>query len=177
MRKLTYDEIAQQRFSPEPLKTQERLPIYLLLDNVRSLYNVGAIFRTADGARVSKIFLCGYTPSPPRKEIDKTALGATTTVPWEHFREPQTVITRLKSEGIPLYVLEQTDKSMPYYTLTRKNFPLCLVIGNEITGVSQEIISLADAAIDIPMFGMKQSLNVAVAAGIAMFDLVRIFKE
>ncbi|MBI4811149.1 MAG: RNA methyltransferase [Ignavibacteriales bacterium] len=148
--------------------------MYGLLDNIRSLYNVGAIFRTADGARISKLFLCGYTPYPPRKEIEKTALGATSTIPWEYFKNPLDAIDLLKSQGIRICVLEHTDKSLPYYSLTKDVFPLCLVVGNEITGVSKEILSQADYAIDIPMYGMKQSLNAAIAFGITTFDCVRI---
>ena len=177
MRKLTYEEIADNRFTPEKLQSLSRLPIYLLLDNIRSLYNVGSIFRSADGARISKLYLTGYSPSPPRREIDKTALGATLTVPWEYIKDPAEAAHIIKSQNITLCVLEQTSASRPYYTLTRNHFPLCLVIGNEINGVSKELIDHADYAVDIPMYGMKQSLNVAVAAGIALFDFVRTLTE
>ena len=176
MKKLSHDEIAARRFTIEQLGREQRSPIYVLLDNVRSLYNVGSIFRTADGARVAKIFLCGYTPFPPRKEIEKTALGATNAVPWEHVSDPHTVIETLRAQGVPVCVLEHTDASVPYYSLTKKNFPLCLVVGNEITGVRKEILQRADTAVEIPMFGMKQSLNVAVAFGVAVFEFVRILR-
>ncbi len=172
MRKLTHEEIRRHRQTAESLAGQERHPIVALVDNVRSLYNVGSIFRTAEGARIRKLYLCGYTPHPPRKEIDKTALGATATVPWEYVRDPIAVIRSLKEEGLPIVVLEQTDASVPYSTVQRKDFPLCLVVGNEITGVSPEIVAQADLAIDIPMYGVKQSLNVAVAFGIAVFGLL-----
>jgi tRNA G18 (ribose-2'-O)-methylase SpoU len=177
MRKLTHDEIARQRFTLQELEREERFPIIILLDNIRSLYNVGSIFRTADGARVTKLFLCGYTPHPPRKEIEKTALGATSTVPWEYVQDPFVAIRTLKSQGIRLCILEHTDHSTAYHDVQRQHFPLCLVIGNEITGVSKEIIAEADFAIDIPMFGMKQSLNAAVAMGIATFELMRIWRD
>lgn len=177
MKKLAHDEIARHRFTAEQLSTGARSPIYVILDNVRSLYNVGSMFRTADGARVAKMFLCGYTPFPPRDEIEKTALGATKTVPWEHLQDPQAAIQKIKSQGIPLCVLEHTDSSTSYYSLCKQDFPLCLVVGNEITGVRKEILQHADRAIDIPMYGMKQSLNVAVAFGIAVFDFVRILKN
>src|SRR2546428_7136213 len=119
MRKLTHDEIARQRLTVEALKQVERAPIYALLDNIRSLYNVGSIFRTSDGARLAKLFLCGYTPHPPRREIEKTALGATETVPWQYFKKPDDAISILKAQHIPLYVLEHTDRSIPYYRLGR----------------------------------------------------------
>jgi tRNA G18 (ribose-2'-O)-methylase SpoU len=177
MRKLSHEEIAKNRFSVESLKGAERLPIYVMLDNIRSLYNVGSMFRSSDGARIEKLLLCGYTPHPPRKEIEKTALGATSTVPWEYFKNPKDAIAWVKSRGIALCVLEHTDSSVPYYSLTPAQFPLCLVVGNEITGISKDIVSEADLAVDIPMYGLKQSLNVAVAYGIALYEFVRILKR
>ncbi len=176
MRKLDRDEIAQHRFTKERLDLEGRLPVFLLLENIRSLYNVGSIFRSADGARVAKVFLCGYTPYPPRKEIEKTALGATGTVPWEYFTRVEDALAALKDTGIPLCAVEHTDASVPYYTLSRDTYPLCLAIGNEITGLSNEILTRAERAIDIPMYGMKQSLNAAVAAGIVLYESVRILK-
>jgi tRNA G18 (ribose-2'-O)-methylase SpoU len=175
MRKLSHEEIAQHRFNPEQLAKMQRLPVFCLLDDIRSLYNVGSMFRTADGARISKLFLCGYTPHPPRKEIEKTALGATQTVPWEYHKDPIPLISALKSQGIRICVLEHTDHSIPYFQLQKIDSPICLVVGNEITGVSNEVIQAADLAIDIPMYGMKQSLNAAIAFGIAIFEIVRIF--
>ncbi len=176
MRKLSHEEIAKKRLKIEQLKNKIRFPIYGLLDNIRSLYNVGSIFRTADGARLAKLFLCGYTPYPPRKEIEKTALGATSTVPWEYHHDPIPIIHHLKSQGVRICVLEHTDKSLPYHSLTKKDFPLCIIVGNEITGVTKDILPYADIAIDIPMYGMKQSLNASIAFGITIFDCVRIFK-
>lgn len=155
----------------------ERFPVYALLDNIRSLYNVGSIFRTADGARLSRLILTGFTPHPPRKEIEKTALGATATVPWEYVRDGVEAVTALKREGIRICLVEQTDRSIPYHALSRRDFPLCLVIGNEITGISRELLPLADLSVDIPMFGMKQSLNAAVAFGITAFECVKIVGE
>ncbi|MBI3189427.1 MAG: RNA methyltransferase [Ignavibacteriales bacterium] len=177
MRKLTHEEISKHRYSPDELKTIPRLPIYVLLDNIRSLYNVGSVFRTSDGARIEKLFLTGYTPFPPRKEIEKTALGATNTVPWEYHKDPIETIHPLKSQGIRVCTLEHTDKSIPYYSLTKEHFPLCLIVGNEITGVRKEIIAETDFSVDIPMFGMKQSLNAAVAYGIAVFEFVKILRS
>ncbi|HZY09814.1 MAG TPA: RNA methyltransferase [Bacteroidota bacterium] len=177
MRKLQYDEIAQKRLSPEQLQKETRFPVYILLDNVRSLYNVGSIFRSADGARVTKLYLCGYTPHPPRKEIEKTALGATATVPWEYVKDPHLVISQLKQRGIHICLLEQTDQSEQYFSIQKNRFPLCLVVGNELSGISKEIIAQADSAVEIPMFGMKHSLNVAVALGIVLFEFINILNS
>lgn len=176
MRKLSHAEISRFRFTKEQLLKEDRFPIYVLLDNIRSLYNVGSIFRTSDGARISKLILTGFTPHPPRKEIEKTALGSTETVPWEYVKSPVEAINRLKTNSIRICVLEHTNESKPYFTITKEDFPICLVVGNELTGVSKEVLDMADMAVDIPMFGLKQSLNAAVAYGIAVFELVKIFK-
>jgi len=175
MRKLTYDELSAKRLTPEQLSQEQRYPIFILLDNIRSLYNVGSIFRTADGARISNLILCGYTPHPPRKEIEKTALGATGTVPWTYITSAVEAIAELKSKGIRICVLEQTETSRAYHSITPDLFPLCLVVGNEITGVSAQVMAEADLAVEIPMFGMKQSLNAAVALGITLFEFVRVW--
>lgn len=177
MRKLSHDEIAARRLSPKHISAAERFPIYGMLDNIRSLYNVGSIFRTSDGALIRKLFLCGYTPHPPRKEIEKTALGATETVPWEHFASTDECLAAIRREGAKLCVLEHTTSSIAYTAVRRQDFPICLVVGNELTGISPEVIAAADLAIEIPMYGTKQSLNAAVAYGIALFELVKIWKE
>ncbi len=153
------------------------MPIYGLLDNIRSLYNVGSAFRTSDGALIRKLYLCGYTPHPPRKEIEKTALGSTKSVAWEYHADPLVAIAVVKAEGARVCVLEQTTQSTPYYNVSKKDFPICLIVGNEITGVSPQVIAAADMAIDIPMYGVKQSLNAAVAYGIALFELVKIWNS
>jgi tRNA G18 (ribose-2'-O)-methylase SpoU len=174
MKKLTHDEIAARRYTLEALQSEPRLPITVLLDNIRSLYNVGSIFRTSDGGRIARLILTGYTPHPPRKEIAKTALGATESVPWEYVRDPLEAVARLKAQGVRICALEHTSASVPYYTVGKDAFPLCLVVGNEITGVSAAVLAEADMAVDIPMFGMKQSLNAAVAYGVALYEFVRI---
>jgi tRNA G18 (ribose-2'-O)-methylase SpoU len=176
MKKLTHDEIAQRRLTLEELRSEPRLPITVLLDNIRSLYNVGSIFRTSDGGRITRLILTGYTPHPPRKEIEKTALGATESVPWEYVRDPLEAIAGLKREGTTICALEHTSASVPYYTVDKGSFPLCLVVGNEITGVSPAILAEADMAVDIPMYGMKQSLNAAVAYAVALYEFVRIVR-
>jgi tRNA G18 (ribose-2'-O)-methylase SpoU len=177
MRKLTHDEIASKRLAKDSLPQANRIPVVAIVDNVRSLYNVGSIFRTSDGAMIEKLILTGFTPYPPRKEIEKTALGATESIPWEYYRSPLEVVSQYKTRGYKIVCLEQTDSSIPYYSLSQDHFPLCLIIGNEITGVSKALIELCDAAIDIPMFGIKQSLNVGVAYGIALFELCKIWRE
>ncbi len=144
--------------------------IYVLLNNIRSLHNVGSIFRTSDGAGVDKVFLCGQTGYPPREEITKTAIGAEETVDWEYWMDPIECIQKLKGEGVQIVALEQTDKSIEYKKLESEH-PICLVVGNEIDGVSEEILKLCDSAIEIPMHGKKQSLNVSVAFGVAIYQL------
>ncbi len=175
MKKLTHDEIAQKRNTLETLNGIKKLPVYVLLDSIRSNYNVGSIFRTSDGVMIEKLFLCGYTPHPPKKEILKTALGSTDSVKWEYIKNSKEVILKLKNEGIKICALELTNKSKQYYEVSERDFPLCLIVGNEITGVSQELIDLCDLSIEIPQYGIKQSLNVAVAYGIAIFELRKIF--
>jgi tRNA G18 (ribose-2'-O)-methylase SpoU len=177
MRKLTSLEISSNRFDSEDLAGLARLPVHAILDNIRSLYNVGSMFRTSDGARLGKLWLTGHTPHPPRKEIEKTALGATLTVPWEYVRDPLESIDRIKTSGYRLVVLEQTDGSVPYDSVIPSDLPLALVVGNEITGVSPEYVAAADGAIEIPMMGMKHSLNAAVAYGIAIFHLAGVVRR
>jgi tRNA G18 (ribose-2'-O)-methylase SpoU len=176
MRKLHHDEIARKRLRPDEITDDLRIPVTALVDNVRSLYNVGSIFRTSDGAVIQKLILTGFTPHPPRKEIDKTALGSTKTVPWEYCKNPLDAVQQLKDRGTKVYCLELTDNARPYYDIRPADYPLCVVIGNEIVGVSHDIIKHCDAAIEIPMYGMKQSLNVAVAYGITIFELARIWR-
>ena len=175
MKKLTHSEISQNRSTLETIHKVKKLPVYVVLNSIRSNYNVGSIFRTSDGAMIEKLYLCGYTPHPPKKEILKTALGATESVKWEFVKEPKEVVLKLKSEGVKVCALELTSKSKLYYDMDKNDFPLCLIIGNEITGVSQELIDLCDYSIEIPQYGIKQSLNVAVAYGIAVFELRKIF--
>jgi tRNA G18 (ribose-2'-O)-methylase SpoU len=177
MRRLLHEEISKNRQTTDSIHNIERNPIYVIIDNVRSLYNVGSIFRTSDGALIKKLYLCGYTPYPPRPEIDKTALGATESVPFEYVKDPLDVIISLKAQGVKMVALEHTTKSLPYYELQKSNFPLCLIVGNEIKGVQERLLPYIDTAVEIPMYGIKQSLNVAVAYGIALYDLLRVLKE
>ena len=171
MRRLTFEEISARRIAPENMKSVERFPIYALLDNVRSLYNVGSIFRTSDGVRLKKLFLTGITGYPPRREIDKTALGAVDTVPWEYESDPLPVIKKLKQQGVKIVVLEHTSLSKPFHAVNYE-FPACLIVGNDVFGVRDDILDQADLSVEIPMFGSKQSLNVTIAYGIAIYEIL-----
>lgn len=173
MRKLSHQEIEKDRKSIDRINEYKRNPVYALCDNIRSIFNVGAIFRTSDAAFIEKLYLTGYTPYPPRKEIEKVALGATESVPWEYFKNPVDAAKEVKSKGIKIAVLEITDSKNLIWNINKEDFPVCLVLGNEITGVSKEIIDIADTSLEIPMLGMKQSLNVSVAYGIAVFEMIR----
>jgi len=144
--------------------------IYVLVHNIRSLYNVGSIFRTADAANVNKIFLTGYTGQPPQKEIIKTAIGAEEYVSWEYHQNPVDVLKNLKTEGVQIVSLEQTDQSIDYRKF-KTNLPICLILGHEVSGVPSDLLDLSDACIELPMHGKKQSLNVSVAFGIAIYKL------
>jgi 23S rRNA (guanosine2251-2'-O)-methyltransferase len=177
LNKLSHDQIASRRLAGEEIHRAPRFPIYVLLDNIRSMYNVGSIFRTSDGARIQELILTGFTPHPPRKEISKTALGAVDTVPWSYVKDPLEAVARLKREGVKICLVEQTDGSRPHTSVQPEEFPLCLLIGNELTGISSELVETADMAIEIPMFGAKQSLNAAVAYGIAVFEMIRILQQ
>lgn len=173
MRKLTHAEIKSQRKSLPEINNYKRNPVYVLCDNIRSIFNVGAIFRTSDAAFIEKIYLTGYTPYPPRKEIEKVALGATLSVPWEYRKNPLDVVEELKINKIKIVCLEITDKRKYYWEIEEKDFPLCLIVGNEITGVSKELIEASDYSVEIPMLGMKQSLNVSVAYGVVIYDFIK----
>ena len=173
MRKLTHSEIEKERKKTESIHEYKRNPVYALCDNIRSIFNVGAIFRTSDAAFIEKLYLTGYTPYPPRKEIEKVALGATETVPWEYHKDPLEAVKKIKSEGIKIAVLEITDKKNLIWNIRKEDFPVCLILGNEISGVSKDIIDIADTSFEIPMMGMKQSLNVSVAYGIAVYEMIR----
>jgi 23S rRNA (guanosine2251-2'-O)-methyltransferase len=144
--------------------------MYLLAHNIRSLWNVGSLFRTCDGFGVEKLYLTGYTGRPPRKEITKTALGAEEFVVWEHCDEPMRIIEDLKGRGLQIVSLEQTELSIPV-TDFQPRLPLCLIVGNELAGVRDDLLDASDAVIEIPMAGKKESFNVAVAAGIALHAL------
>lgn len=173
IQKLLHNEILQERLTEEQALTKARHPVSLMLDNIRSSYNVGSIFRTADSALVREVLLCGFTPYPPKKEVEKTALGSTHSVPWKYFQNPTDAINHLKEQNTKIIALELTDKKRHYDDLQIDDFPCCLVLGNELTGIDSNLLSMCDDAIEIPMFGVKHSLNVSVATGIAVFEAIR----
>lgn len=177
MRKLTHAEILGQRKTADEILLQKRNPIIAVCDSIRSIFNVGAVFRTSDGALIEKLYLTGYTPYPPRKEIEKVALGATDTVPWEYSKDAVSVVKSIKESGVRIAALEITDSGRSLWSFTKEEFPVCLIVGNEITGVSSDLIELADTSLEIPMYGMKQSLNVSVAYSIAVYELLRVLKS
>jgi tRNA G18 (ribose-2'-O)-methylase SpoU len=160
------------RLSVDAFKETYKMPVTVVLDNVRSMHNVGSIFRTSDAFLVEKIILCGYTPRPPHRDINKTALGATETVAWEYVDATTTAILKLKRRGYWIAAIEQASESilLPEVKLP-ENTPVCVVFGSEVDGVDDDVLALCDAAIEIPQLGMKHSLNVSVAAGIVLFRL------
>lgn len=172
MRKLTHKEIVKRQ-EASPRKSR---PLTVILNNIRSLHNVGSIFRTADGAGVEKIWLCGITGFPPDSQISKTALGAETRVAWDHAYDAKEVIHDLKKSGYQIVLLEQTDTSIFYHEFM-PDFPVCLVLGNEIEGVSDELVALSDASVEIEMAGHKNSLNVGVAFGIVAYHFRNCLKN
>lgn len=171
MRKLKHEEIP--RPTPGEVSSLPKHPIVILLNDIRSLYNVGSIFRTSDAAQIEHVYLTGITGTPDHRGVHKTALGAQDIVPWTYAKEAAPLIHQLKEQGYTIAALEITDTPTRTTDVQPAHFPLCLILGNEVTGVSDNLIALADLALEIPQFGAKQSLNVAVAYGIAVFDLVR----
>lgn len=174
MRKLSMAEL--QRKSVEDFKEAEKVPVVIVLDNIRSMHNVGSIFRTADGFLIKGIYLCGFTPCPPHRDINKTALGATETVDWSYFSTTMEAALRLKEQGFTLVAVEQVEESLsPERLEFPENGQLALIFGNEVDGVSEEVLSLCEAAIEIPQMGMKHSLNVSVAAGIVLWEMFKSY--
>ncbi len=171
MKKLSMDELG--RVTPEEYKKQGKNPVVLVLDNIRSMHNVGSAFRTCDAFNVEKLYLCGITATPPQKEIAKTALGATESVDWEYEEDVTTLVEKLKAEGYAIILVEQTDGSVMLqdFNFTRYS-KVALVVGNEVFGVSDGLLPICDAAVEIPQYGTKHSLNVAVATGIVLWEAV-----
>jgi tRNA G18 (ribose-2'-O)-methylase SpoU len=206
------------RLNVDEFKTIEKIPLVVVLDNIRSQHNVGAVFRTSDAFLVEKIYLCGITATPPNREIHKAALGATESVEWEYFEKTSDAINHLKNLGFSIFALEQTRNSVLLSDLSEQNFgtdyksapavrnfgtdcksapaavvpdpcrhverseaksrhPLALVLGNEVDGISDDVMPLIDGALEIPQFGTKHSLNVSVSAGIAIWELFKLLKN
>lgn len=175
MRKLAVTEL--HRVSVETFKNQPKTPLVLVLDNVRSALNVGSAFRTADAFAIEKIILCGITAQPPNREITKTALGATESVAWEYVIEGAEAVQQLKLEGFKIVIIEQAEGSVSLQDFElQADTKYALVFGNEVNGVSDVIIDMADAGIEIPQFGTKHSLNVSVCVGIVVWELFRKYK-
>ena len=167
--KITLDQI--NRLTPEEFSEAPKNPIVIVLDDVRSMNNVGSVFRTADAFRVEKLYLCGITPTPPHRDIRKTAIGAEETVVWEHCPEIVLLLTKLKAEGYTLVAIEQTDNGTFLHQYTPPNTKIAVIFGNEVEGVAQSAIDLSDTIVEIPQEGTKHSLNISVAAGIVLYDL------
>jgi len=170
MRKLANSEL--ERKNTEEFKKAEKTPLTIILDDIRSLHNIGSVFRTSDAFLIEKIYLCGITAVPPNKEIHKTALGATETVTWEYAKDVLEVIKKLKIEETIVYAIEQVENSIMLNDFQPKqDKKYALIFGNEVKGVQQEAINLSDGVIEIPQLGSKHSLNISVSAGIVIWDL------
>lgn len=169
MRKLKNEEL--DRLTVEEFKSSEKIPVVLMLDNIRSMNNVGSAFRTSDAFRVSKIYLCGITAKPPHRDINKTALGATDSVDWVHVDSTVDAIQQLKSEGYQIISVEQADESIKLQEFNPGNTDkLCFIFGNEVFGVSDEAVEHSDHVLEIPQFGSKHSLNISVSIGVILWD-------
>lgn len=176
MKKLKLHELG--RISTNEFKEAKKIPVVVLLDNVRSLHNVGSAFRTADAFRVEKIYLTGITGQPPHREIQKTALGATESVDWEYAADAASVIQQLKLEGYQILIIEQTTKSISLNTFSPEpNTKYCLIFGNEVEGVADQLVDMADTAIEIPQSGTKHSLNISVCIGIVVWHFSNALTE
>ncbi len=172
MKKLTHREILRTKPTIRAVKKKKRNEIYAILDNVRSLYNVGAIFRTSDGVLLKKLYLCGITGVPPRKEISKTALGAEEVVPFEYHEDAKELIKSLKKKGVKIVAVELAHGSQKY-TDAKYRFPVCFVFGHEVDGISDEVMEGIDMAVTVPMLGRANSLNVATCFGIIVYDALK----
>jgi len=173
IRKLEFEEIHEKQPDLKTLQKIQPMPVVVIADNIRSLHNVGALFRTSDAVHIEHLYLCGITGRPPRDEIRKTSLGAEESVSWSYAKEIVPVIHSLRQQGYQIVVLEHTDQSVDFRS-AHYHFPLALVIGNEYAGVQDHVVELADMAIEIPMKGIKQSLNVSVAYGVAVYELLTL---
>lgn len=169
-RKLLNDEL--ERLSPDRFRESEKTPLIIVLDNVRSLNNVGSVFRSADGYRIEKIYLCGITAQPPHREIRKTALGATESVSWEYAPQTIDVIHKLNTAGYSTCAIEQAERSQNLFNFSlEKNQKVAIVLGNEVKGVEQEVVDACSHVIELDQFGTKHSLNISVCAGIVIYDI------
>lgn len=166
------------RMSVDRFKESEKFPLCVILDNVRSMHNIGSCFRTCDAFRVEKLFLCGITAVPPHREIEKAALGATLSVAWEYCAEARQAVEKLKAEGYAVYAVEQVHGSIPLQDFkVQAGKKIAFVFGNEVEGVAQEVVDACQGALEIPQFGTKHSLNISVSAGIVLWQAVGAYLE
>jgi len=170
MRKLKNSEL--ERLSVDDFKQANKTPIVIILDNIRSLNNVGSVFRTSDAFLIEKIYLCGITAKPPHKDIHKTALGSTETVDWDYAEKTLALVNKLKTENYKVVSIEQAEKAIMLNNFKiKKNTKYAIVFGNEVKGVAQDVVNASDAVIEIPQFGTKHSLNISVSCGVVIWDL------
>ncbi|WP_166962949.1 RNA methyltransferase [Yeosuana marina] len=176
MRKLKNNEL--DRLSVEDFKSVKKTPLIIVLDNIRSLNNIGSVFRTSDAFLVEKIYLCGITATPPHKDIHKTALGSTETVDWEYVENTLELVEKLKAENVKICSIEQAENATRLNAfIPEENTNYALVFGNEVKGVSQKVVSASDVVIEIPQFGTKHSLNISVSAGVVIWDVFSKLSE
>ncbi len=170
MRKLKNSEL--DRLSVEDFKEVKKTPLIIVLDNIRSLNNIGSVFRTSDAFLIEKIYLCGITATPPHKDIHKTALGSTDTVAWEYVEDTLALVENLKTEGVKVVSVEQAENATMLNNFTpNKQTTYALVFGNEVKGVAQKVVSVSDMVVEIPQYGTKHSLNISVSCGVVVWDL------
>lgn len=176
MRKLKITEL--NRISTQEFKQVNKTPLVVVLDNIRSLNNIGSVFRTSDAFLVEKIYLCGITSTPPNAEIHKTALGAEDSVEWKYFAETLDAVQELKKNGYTVYAIEQVENSLMLDSLTLdKSAKYAVILGNEVKGVQQAVVDACDGCVEIPQYGTKHSLNVSVTAGIVIWDFFKLLKD
>ncbi|WAC03664.1 RNA methyltransferase [Lacinutrix neustonica] len=176
MRKLKNNEL--DRLTVSDFKDAKKTPIIIILDNIRSLNNIGSVFRTSDAFLIKKVYLCGITAKPPHKDIHKTALGSTDTVAWEYIENTLELVEKLKVQGITVCSIEQAEKAtMLHAFIPEKENTYALVFGNEVKGVSQAVVNASDVVIEIPQFGTKHSLNISVSCGVVVWDLFSKMKK
>ncbi len=170
MRKLKNSEL--ERLSVEDFKSVKKTPLIIILDNIRSLNNIGSVFRTSDAFLIEKIYLCGITATPPNKDIHKTALGSTETVDWEYVENTLDLVDKLKADGVKICSIEQAENATMLNNFSPEHITkYALIFGNEVKGVSQKVVSASDFVIEIPQFGTKHSLNISVSAGVVIWAL------
>ncbi len=176
MRKLKNSEL--DRLSVEDFKSTTKTPLIIILDNIRSLNNIGSVFRTSDAFLIEKIYLCGITAKPPHKDIHKTALGSTETVAWQYTENTLSLVEKLKAENVKICAIEQAENAIMLNNFKPEpNTTYALVFGNEVKGVSQEVVNLSDTVIEIPQYGTKHSLNISVSAGIVLWEFYKAFSD